>query len=122
MIYFYDTCSLLNHSKEIFEAKQKFIISDISIKELENIKTSDNKDAEIRFMRFDIIFSVVIEILLAVITFLILSVGGYFVYLTINGQTLNIFSLSINVNLTEKQFLDKYLYKVEREQGISCVG
>lgn len=49
MIYFYDTCSLLNHSKEIFEAKQKFIISDISIKELENIKISDNKDAEIKY-------------------------------------------------------------------------
>ena len=70
----------------------------------------DNKDAEIRFMRFDIIFSVVIEILLAVITFLILSVGGYFVYLTINGQTLNIFSLSINVNLTPGKLVTFFGY------------
>lgn len=49
MIYFYDTCSLLNHSKEIFDSKQKFIISSVSIKELESIKTSDNKDAEIKY-------------------------------------------------------------------------
>ena len=46
MIYFYDTCSLLNNSKEIFASKQKFIISSITINELENIKTSDKKDAE----------------------------------------------------------------------------
>ena len=49
MIYFYDTCSLLEHSKEIFEAKQKFIISSITINELENIKTSDKKDAETKY-------------------------------------------------------------------------
>ena len=49
MIYFYDTCSLLDHSKEIFEAKQKFIISSITINELENIKTSDKKDAETKY-------------------------------------------------------------------------
>ena len=49
MIYFYDTCSLLNNSKEIFASKQKFIISSITINELENIKTSDKKDAETKY-------------------------------------------------------------------------
>lgn len=49
MIYFYDTCSLLNHSKEIFESKNRFIISNVTINELENIKTSDKKDAETKY-------------------------------------------------------------------------
>lgn len=49
MIFFYDTCSLLNNSKEIFALKQKFLISSITINELENIKTSDKKDAETKY-------------------------------------------------------------------------
>lgn len=48
--YFYDTCALLNHSKMIFEqSKEKFYISNLTLKELENIKTSFNKDAEIKY-------------------------------------------------------------------------
>lgn len=49
MIYFYDTCALLNNSKEIFSMKQKFIISSVTITELENIKNSNYKDEEIKY-------------------------------------------------------------------------
>lgn len=39
MLIFYDTCSLLNHYKEIFEDGDTFYISSITVNELENIKT-----------------------------------------------------------------------------------
>jgi predicted ribonuclease YlaK len=44
---FYDTCSLLNELHHAFE--QPFYISSITLKELESIKTSALKDAEIKF-------------------------------------------------------------------------
>lgn len=44
MHYFYDTCALLNQSKEILNQEEKIYISSISLKELENIKTSSTKD------------------------------------------------------------------------------
>lgn len=46
---FYDTCSLLNGLNQIFETKEKFYISNITFKEIENIKTSASKDADIKF-------------------------------------------------------------------------
>lgn len=46
---FYDTCSLLENQKEIFESKEKFYISSITLNELENIKTSGTKDEETRY-------------------------------------------------------------------------
>lgn len=45
--FFYDTCALLNELHHAFE--EKFFISSITLKELENIKTSAYKDNEIKF-------------------------------------------------------------------------
>lgn len=49
MIKFYDTCSLLQMQKEIFNLEEKFYISTITLSELENIKTSALKDEEIKW-------------------------------------------------------------------------
>lgn len=46
---FYDTCALINHYKSIFNDEEKFYISNITLKELENIKTNPNKDSEVRY-------------------------------------------------------------------------
>ena len=48
MIKFYDTCALLNNI-EIFNSTENFIISSITLKELENIKSSYNKDEETKY-------------------------------------------------------------------------
>lgn len=47
MIKFYDTCSLLNLQKDAFN--EHFMISNITLSELEDIKTSNTKDEEIRW-------------------------------------------------------------------------
>lgn len=47
-IYFYDTCVLLDRPDLITGAKEPFAISVITLKELENIKTSAHKDFEIK--------------------------------------------------------------------------
>ena len=45
---FYDTCSLLLKTNHLFDEEDvKVVISSISLKELEDIKTANNKDAEI---------------------------------------------------------------------------
>lgn len=49
MTKFYDTCYLLNHISEIFNSLEPFYISFITLQELENIKTSAHKDADIKF-------------------------------------------------------------------------
>ncbi len=46
---FYDTCSLLLRSNNIFDDEESFIISSITLKELEQIKSSNYKDAEIKY-------------------------------------------------------------------------
>ena len=45
---FYDTCALLDN----FEAmpEEKFIISSITLAELEKIKTSTSKDSEVKYI------------------------------------------------------------------------
>lgn len=48
-MFFYDTCSLLNFYHQIFKSKDKFLISIITLQELENIKTSANKDANVKY-------------------------------------------------------------------------
>lgn len=48
-VKFYDTCSLLLGGESIFDSNQKFLISSITLKELENIKTSSNKDADVKY-------------------------------------------------------------------------
>lgn len=47
MKYFYDTCALLELQKEAF--KEPFFISSITLNEIENIKTSMNKDFDIKY-------------------------------------------------------------------------
>ena len=49
MIIFYDTCSLLNNLHTIFQSENKIYISNISLIELENIKTSATKDEETKY-------------------------------------------------------------------------
>ena len=51
MIYkFYDTCSLLLKATNLFdEDNTRIVISSISLQELEDIKTANNKDAEIKY-------------------------------------------------------------------------
>lgn len=44
---FYDTCALLNKLHGAFN--ERFEVSTITFRELENIKTSANKDPEIKF-------------------------------------------------------------------------
>ena len=46
---FYDTCALLDQGKLVFENKQPFYISTITLKELEYIKSSALKDQEIKY-------------------------------------------------------------------------
>ena len=47
MIKFFDTCSIIQLQEEIFESK--FLVSSITLHELENIKTSKTKDDEIKY-------------------------------------------------------------------------
>lgn len=49
-IRFYDTSSLLIKGTTIFDEKEPFVISSITLEELEKIKTAFNKDDEIKFM------------------------------------------------------------------------
>lgn len=46
-IKFYDTSALLEGLEDVF--KEKFVISSITLKELENIKTSAHKDAHQKY-------------------------------------------------------------------------
>ena len=46
---FYDTCSLLLRAGNLFDKPEDFIISSITLQELENIKTSTNKDDNVKF-------------------------------------------------------------------------
>ena len=46
MIKFYDTCSLILNARHLFDNDDKFIISSITLEELENIKTSNTKDLD----------------------------------------------------------------------------
>lgn len=46
---FYDTCSLLQAGESLFNSGEKFYVSSITLKELERIKVSANKDADIKY-------------------------------------------------------------------------
>lgn len=48
-IKFYDTCSLLLKADTIFDTKERFVISSITLEELENIKTSSTKSVDVKF-------------------------------------------------------------------------
>ena len=49
MIIFYDTCSLLSELYGVFDTEEKFYISDITLVELESIKTASYKDEETKY-------------------------------------------------------------------------
>ena len=49
MTIFYDTCSLLSELYGIFDTEEKFYISDITLVELEGIKTASYKDEETKY-------------------------------------------------------------------------
>lgn len=49
MINFYDTCSLLCKGNLLEDENEKILISSITLDELENIKTSANKDANTKY-------------------------------------------------------------------------
>jgi len=55
MIRFYDTCSLMILQEKIFEDKDPFILSNITLKELEQIKTSGTRDPETKWMARNVI-------------------------------------------------------------------
>lgn len=48
-IRFYDTCSLLLAGETLFEQEGQFVVSSITLNELENIKTSIHKDPDIKY-------------------------------------------------------------------------
>ena len=48
-IRFYDTCSLLLKVNTLFDSNEPFVISSITLEELENIKSSGTRDAEIKY-------------------------------------------------------------------------
>lgn len=48
-IRFYDTCSLLLAGESLFDREEKFVVSSITFKELERIKTASNKDPDIKY-------------------------------------------------------------------------
>ena len=50
-MFFYDTCSLLNNYSSIFKniSSSPFVVSNITLKEIEEIKTSRNKDEETKY-------------------------------------------------------------------------
>lgn len=56
MIYkFYDTCSLLLNVHHLWEDQCRIVISSITLEEIENIKTSANKDIDIKFAARELI-------------------------------------------------------------------
>lgn len=46
---FYDTSALLKIADTLFDTEERFAVSCITIDELENIKTSSNKDADVKY-------------------------------------------------------------------------
>ena len=46
---FYDTCSLLEAQGQVFDTEEKFYISNVTLHELEHIKTSGTKDEETKY-------------------------------------------------------------------------
>lgn len=48
-VYFYDTSSLLLAGEKIFNNKEHFLISSITLQELENIKSSSKKSQEVKY-------------------------------------------------------------------------
>ena len=45
---YYDTCALINRGREVFESDEKFYISTITFRELEQIKQSAHKGPDVK--------------------------------------------------------------------------
>ena len=58
---------------------------------------AQNKDANVRFTYVSVFFDVVIQIIVALIAATILGFGGWFVYMTITGNPVNLFGTSIHL-------------------------
>ena len=54
-MFFYDTCALLTNYQKIFQNNEEFYISDITLSELENIKTSIHKDEDTKYQARQVI-------------------------------------------------------------------
>ena len=54
----------------------------------------ENQDTNINFIKISNFFDVVIELIIASVMVMIIWVGSYFVYLTANGETPNLFGMS----------------------------
>ncbi len=85
------------------------------VKEQKEIKAfakvaKENADTNVRFVKISVIFSVVIEILLSLISVIILAFGGYLVYLSINSLPLNLFNNEIKIDITAGQLIEFYGY------------
>lgn len=68
-IRFYDTSSLLMARESLFNTQDRFVISSITFKELEYIKTANNKDPETKYaarllLRVEIIILIIFVLLL----------------------------------------------------------
>ena len=61
----------------------------------------ENQDTNIKFIRVAALFDIIIEVILAIVTVMILWVGGYFVYLTSTGGMPNLFGISFSFELKD---------------------
>ncbi len=57
-----------------------------------------NKDVNVNFVRLWVIFDIIIEIIIAAVFTMVIWVGGYFVWLTNNGGTPNLFGIDFTYN------------------------
>ena len=57
-----------------------------------------NKDINVSFARISTIFGNIIEIIIALTSSLILGIGGYFAYLCVSGESVNLFGQSFSMS------------------------
>ena len=57
-----------------------------------------NKDANLSYARMTVVFDCIISFIIALITAIILGIGGYFVYYTVIGEPVVLFSHSVNMS------------------------
>lgn len=57
-----------------------------------------NRDANLSYARMTVIFDCIISLIIALITAIILGVGGYFVYCSVTGNPVVIFSHTVNIS------------------------
>lgn len=57
---FYDTCALLNYGDSIFGTGEKFYISNLTLREIEGIKTAFNKDADVKYKARKLAYNLIV--------------------------------------------------------------